>query len=240
MRLENKTAVIATSGGSIGLECARKLEEEGAKVIILDLDHAEAENLSSSDTRCVVPVNCFYDEAEVEEKLKKASEAFAPVDIVVTNLISKPSDCAWNEITEEEAHRIFDEIMTGVQTVLKFTVPTMIERSSGSIVIIENLAGRTGVKGANVITSAAYAGLSGMIRNMATVYGKNMITVNGVAVGPIEGQYFEPEAAKNLRPELGKTGTGEDVANAVMYLADPEVFWNEGEIVDLNGGRFAV
>ena len=44
MRFENKTAVIATSGGSIGLECARKLEEEGAKVIILDLDHAEAEN----------------------------------------------------------------------------------------------------------------------------------------------------------------------------------------------------
>ncbi len=40
MRFENKTAVIATSGGSIGLECARKLEEEGAKVIILDLDHA--------------------------------------------------------------------------------------------------------------------------------------------------------------------------------------------------------
>lgn len=66
------------------------------------------------------------------------------------------------------------------------------------------------------------------------------ITVNGVAVGPIKGEYAEPAVEKNAGPVLGVKGTGADVANAVMYLADPAVFWNTGEIIDLNGGRFAI
>ena len=89
------------------------------------------------------------------------------------------------------------------------------------------------------MSAAAHAGLGGLIRNMATVFGKHRITVNGVAVGPIKGEYAEPAVEKNAGPVLGVKGTGADVANAVMYLADPAVFWNTGEIIDLNGGRFA-
>lgn len=58
--------------------------------------------------------------------------------------------------------------MTGVQTVLKYTVPAMIEQESGSVVVVESICGRTGVKGENVMSAAAHAGLGGLIRNMAT------------------------------------------------------------------------
>lgn len=240
MRFEHKTAVVATSGGSIGLACARLLRQEGARVALLDLDRQEAAGLEAADTLRVVPVECFYDPEEMEGKVKSALEGWGAAGVVVTCLTSRPPEGPWNEISEEEAHRVFDEIMTGVQTVLKYTVPAMIEREAGSVVIVQNLSGRTGVQGENVMTAAAYAGLGGLIRNMGTVFGKHLITVNGVSVGPIEGQYFEPAMSAGAQPVLAAAGTGEDAANAVMYLADQAVFWNTGEIVDLNGGRFAV
>lgn len=240
MRFQDKTVVIATSGGSIGAACAEEFQKEGAKVAVLDLDAAEAEKLAGSDTCKAAAVKCFYDPTEVETKLAEVLETFGPADIVVTNLTAKPEKYAWNEIPEGEAHRVFDEIMTGVQTVLKYAMPPMLEKESGSVVIIENLSGRTAIAGENVMTAAAYAGLGGLIRNMATVFGKNQVTVNGVSVGPIEGEYFEENMLANAGPLLERKGTGTDVARAVMYLADPAVFWNAGEIIDLNGGRFAV
>lgn len=240
MRFQNKVVAIATSGGSIGTECARMLQEEGAKVVVFNSDKSETERMAESDTCKVVPVDCFYDEQEMETKVKNALSKFGAADIVVTCLTAQPPAFAWNEIPEDEAHKYFDEIMTGVQTVLKYTVPAMIERKSGSIVVIESICGRTGIKGENVMSAAAHAGLGGLVRNMATVFGKYSITVNGVAVGQIEGEYAEPAVEENAKPVLERKGTGADVANAVMYLADPAVFWNAGEIVDLNGGRFAV
>ena len=237
MRFENKTVVVATSGGSIGTECARKLQEEGARVVLLTSDKADEKAAGSACK--VVPVNCFYDEAEMEGKVKEAI-GDAAADVVVTCLDAEPPKFAWNEIPEDDAHKYFDAVMTGVQTVLKYTLPAMVERRSGSVVIIESIVGRTGVKGENIMSAAAHAGLSGLIRNVATVFGKHNITVNGVAVGPIKGQKCEEAVAENVKPVLNIEGTGEDVANAVMYLADPAVFWNAGEIVDLNGGYFAV
>lgn len=161
----------------------------------------------------------FYDEAEMEVKIRDALSEFGAADLVVTCLAAQPPAFVWNEIPEDEAHRYFDEIMTGVQTVLKYTVPAMIEQESGSVVVVESICGRTGVKGENVMSAAAHAGLGGLIRNMATVFGKHRITVNGVAVGPIKGEYAEPAVEKNAGPVLGVKGTGADVANAVMYLA---------------------
>lgn len=240
MRFQDITVVIATSGGSIGLACARLLQQEGAKVVLLDSDLQETERTAETSTLRVVPVVCFYDEAEMEDKVRTALEEMGGADVVVTCLTSQPPRAPWNEISEEDAHRVFDEIMTGVQTVLKYTMPGMVERETGSVVIVTNLSARTGVAGENVMTAAAYAGLGGLIRNMGTVFGSHLITVNGVSVGPIQGQYFEPAMEADAQPIPGLQGTGEDVANAVMYLADPAVFWNSGEVIDLNGGRFAV
>lgn len=240
MRFQDKTVFVATSGGSIGLAVAEAMQHQGAKVVLLDSCKEETAAQKESDTLKIVPVKVFYDETEMQQCMAQAESAFGAADVVVTALKSRPADFAWNEIPEQEAHRIFNEIMTGVQTVLKYSVPPMLERESGSIVVIGDMAGRTGVRGENIMTTAAYAGLGGLIRNMGTVFGKNSVTVNGVSVGEIEGEYQEPASLSALKPVLSIKGTGEDVANAVMYLADPAVFWNAGEIVDLNGGCFAV
>ena len=144
MRFQNKIVVIATSGGSIGIECARMLQGEGAKVVFLVSDKSETAGMVESDTCKIVSVDRFYDEAEMEVKIRDALSEFGAADLVVTCLAAQPPAFVWNEIPEDEAHRYFDEIMTGVQTVLKYTVPAMIEQESGSVVVVESICGRTG------------------------------------------------------------------------------------------------
>ena len=122
MRFQNKIVVIATSGGSIGIECARMLQGEGAKVVFLVSDKSETAGMVESDTCKIVSVDRFYDEAEMEVKIRDALSEFGAADLVVTCLAAQPPAFVWNEIPEDEAHRYFDEIMTGVQTVLKYTV----------------------------------------------------------------------------------------------------------------------
>ena len=86
MRFQNKIVVIATSGGSIGIECARMLQGEGAKVVFLVSDKSETAGMVESDTCKIVSVDRFYDEAEMEVKIRDALSEFGAADLVVTCL----------------------------------------------------------------------------------------------------------------------------------------------------------
>ncbi|MCD8009597.1 MAG: SDR family oxidoreductase [Lachnospiraceae bacterium] len=240
MRFENKVAVVASSGGSIGLACVEALQEEGARVAFLGSDSGEVTALSAGPQLLPLKVKDFTDEDEMQKNADTILAQFGTIDVLVTALTCPPPEGAWNELSEEMLHNTLDAILTGSWLTVKYMMRPMVEKKSGRIVLITSVAGRTGVRGSSPITTAAYAGLGGIIRDVATVFGKDSITANGVAVGPIEGQYFEPEAAASVSGVLNRPGTGRDVAEAVMYLADEHGAWNTGEIVDLNGGFFAV
>ncbi len=245
MRFENKKVVIASSGGSIGLRTAGLMAEEGACVALVSLppegkvsaqltDEVACENIVS------YTVSDFASEEEMEALSKKILEKIGTVDVIVTALIDKAPEGEWNEISDEDAHKTVRNILTGAETVLKFFLPPMIEKESGHVVIVTSVAGRTNVPGTPWPEALAYAGLGGVIRNGATVFGKNSVTFNGVAVGPVEGMDQPAYITENVSGIWGRKATGDDVANAVMYLSDDLSCWNTGEIVDLNGGFFAL
>ncbi|MBR0087780.1 MAG: SDR family oxidoreductase [Lachnospiraceae bacterium] len=237
MRFDQKKVVIASSGGSIGGEIARKMTEEGAKTVLLTCDAAAPAEL---DGITICPVADFADEAEMKALSEKVLEDLGGVDVVVTAIFDKAPEGAWNEVSAEDAHKTVRNILTGAETVLKFFVQPLVDQESGHVVLVMSVAGRRNVPGVSWPQALAYAGLGGIIRNGATVFGKNSVTFNGVAVGPVEGMDFDAYIDENVKGVWGRKATGEDVANAVMYLSDDLSAWNTGEIVDLNGGFFAI
>ena len=238
MRFENKTVIIASSGGSIGLACCRMLQAEGARVVFLA---ARPEELAAqSGTYFPLAVRDFADEGQMRQAEQTVREAFGSWDVIVTCLWDEVPEGVWNEIPEEQLRRPVTAILTGTRTVLQFFLPELVEKESGRVVILTSIVGRTNIPGESLASAMAYAGLGGLIRNAARVYGKKGITVNGVAVGPVEGMYCEPAVEACAQGILGRPVSAKDAANAVMYLADDMAAWNTGEILDLNGGRFAL
>lgn len=111
----------------------------------------------------------------------------------------------------------------------------------GSICVVMNIAGRTGIKGVNFAQAAAHAGLGGLIRNLATTLGKYHIVANGVACGPVEGDpdFDGSENCLGIIPGREKV-TADDVAYGMMYVTDEFSGYNTGEILDVSCGRIIV
>lgn len=243
MRLEHKVAAVASSGGSIGKACAQALLKEGAKVILLSKNPSDFSEFQEKEQPFLgLPVKDFTDEEEIKEKAAEAVEAFGSLDVIVNSITAVPEEGVWNEIPEESWRETFTQILTGNLIPLKYLVPSLVEKESGRIVIVSALPGRTGVPGSQFAYTAAHAGLGGMVRNIATVFGKHSITCNGIAAGQIEGQAIDPGAEGSLAGILKEKtiGAAQDVANAVLYLTDEHAAWNTGETLDLNGGRYMV
>lgn len=238
MRFENKTVVIASSGGSLGIAIEKKMREEGAKTVLLTKKEEELKSLPEETLGLFIPD--FTDEAKVEEAFKKTKGTFGSVDVIVTAIFEKAPEKAWDEITSEEAHQVVHGILTGARTVIKYFLPVMVEKEQGRVVILMPVSGRTNVPGMPWTEALAYAGLGGIIRNGATVFGKNSVTFNGVAVGPVEGMDLPAYIDNEVKGVWGRKASADDAAYAVMYLADEEGAWNTGEIIDLNGGYFAI
>ena len=240
MRFENKCVVIASSGGSIGRAAAEMMEKEGAKAALLEKDQGQETFNDFSGMFC--KVKDFASEEEMGELSKAVVEKLGTVDVIVTALFDKLSDPAlsWDKIPDGEARRLVRNILTGTETVLKSFLPVLAEKESGRVVLLMTVAGRKNVPGTPWPEAMAYAGIGGLIRNGGTVFGKNSITFNGVAVGPVEGMDLPAYLEESVQGVWGRKATGADVANAIMYLSDEEAAWNTGEIVDLNGGYFAI
>ena len=240
MRFEQKNVLIASSGGSIGISTAKKMADEGANVTLLSRSREDMSCGSLPDAVKCFAVTDFSDESEMKALSETVLQTAGAPDVIVTAIFEKAPAGEWNEIGSDSAHACVRNILTAAETVLKFFMPPMLERESGHVVIVTSAAGRTNVPGTPWPHAIAYAGLTGIIRNAATVFGRNAVTVNGVAVGPVEGMDFDAYLEKNITGMWNRKATGEDAANAIMYLSDDFSTWNTGEIVDLNGGFFAL
>src|SRR3954452_17779681 len=232
----DRVAVVIGAASGIGLASAHALAADGCRVTLADRNvdgaRARAGELGDPHTAAEVDVT---DEASV----KRLFDETGPLDVVV-NCAGFGSLGLITDLAVDEFRAVIDVCLNGAFIVAKHAGRKL--REGGSLVSISSLNGRQAAVGMSAYCSAK-AGLSMLTQVAALEMGPRGIRVNAVAPGFVHTPLTEPAAAVPGVVEeylentaLGRAGTPEDVANAVLYLCSPASSWLTGEVLDLNGG----
>jgi NAD(P)-dependent dehydrogenase (short-subunit alcohol dehydrogenase family) len=252
LSLEGNVAMVTGSASGIGRGISFRLAEMGAFVALLDIDDIKGrESAAEIDARGGEAVFLHCD-------VRRAAECRRAVDSVVAQRrkIDILCNCAGIairkdivELTEDEWDLALDVTLKGIYLLSREVVPHMVRNGGGSII---NIGSGWSLKGGPRAASycAAKGGVVNLTRAMAIDHGKHNIRVNCVCPGDVEtpmllsecaqlgedAQTFMREAAN--RP-LGRVGTSDDVANAVLFLASPMANWITGAALVVDGGGLA-
>lgn len=252
MRLENRVALITGGTSGIGTATAKLFAKEGAKVaitgrsaergaeVVADIEASGGEALFiQSDVRFAV---------QCKDAVDKTLERFGKIDILFNNAgVFHPKTVV--ECSEEEWDETIDSSLKGAFLMSKYTLPSMIEQGSGSII---HTSSGWGVLGGNDAAAycAAKGGLIIMAKAMAIDHGPQGIRVNCVCPGDVLTPMLPDDAKKrgisweeyakgaSDRP-LGRIGTAEEIADAVMFLASDESSFVTGDALVVDGGGVA-
>jgi 3-oxoacyl-[acyl-carrier protein] reductase len=248
-RFEGRVAVITGSGRGIGAATAARLADEGAAVIVSDLDAAATEETSAKITAAggrAKAIACnVTDRPSVEALVQGAVAEFGRLDVLVCcagiirdNLIYKMSDDDWDGV--------IDTHLKGTFYSAREAQKVMVPQKYGRMVFLSSTSALGNRGQTNYAT--AKAGLQGMAKTLAIELGRYNITANAVAPGFIEtamtrqtaermGMEFEQfkQGAASQIP-VQRVGQPEDVAAAIAYLTSEEAGFVSGQVLYVRGG----
>lgn len=242
-RLENKIAIITGGAQGIGKAAVKKFAEEGAVVIIWDVNEEKAtstinefKNISTSIEFQKVDVTKLE---SVSEAAKKIIEKHNKIDILINNA-GITRDASFLKMTPEQWQQVIDVNLTGVFNCTKAVAPYMVEKLYGKIVNTSSVVGLYGNFGQTNYV-ATKSGIIGMTKVWARELGRKGINVNAVAPGFIATEMVStvPEKVLDIlkeRTPLGKLGEPEDIANAYLFLASDEAKYINGAVLSVDGG----
>lgn len=243
-RLEGKVAVVTGGCSGIGLATVRRFAEEGAKVVIGDLDDANgttiAEEVGGAYVHCDVT-----DKEQVDALFATAKERFGSVDIAFNNAgISPPEDDSILD-TDLDAWRKVQEVnLTSVYLCCKAALPYMLEQGKGSIINTASFVAVMGAATSQISYSASKGGVLSMSRELGVQFARQGVRVNALCPGPVNTPLLrelfakdEERAARRLvHVPMGRFGEPEEMANAVLFLASDESSFITANTFLVDGG----
>lgn len=242
-RIENKVSIITGGAQGIGKATAEKFLEEGAIVIIWDVDETKGTQFVNQTKEKgyslkFMEVNVAKLE-EVETAVKNIIDEFGRIDVLINNA-GILRDATLLKMSAEQWQQVIDVNLTGVFNCTKAVAPFMVEKQSGKIVNATSVVGLYGNFGQTNYV-AAKAGVIGMTKVWARELGRKGINVNAIAPGFIATEMVAsmPEKVINMMKEktpLGRLGTPEDIANAYCFLASDEASFINGAVISVDGG----
>ena len=239
-RLEGKTALITGAGSGIGRAIAQVFAREGARVAVADIDAESALiTLESLHTEGLVVEMDVSSKHAVSAGVGQAIETFGKLDILVNNA-GKVSFSSFESCSESDWNEIIDTNLKGTFLCSQAILPHMKARSSGVIINLSSLAGKTGGLAASPAYAAAKAGVSSLTFSLARTLAPHGVRAVGISPGIIDTPMTASPAHDHMKSQipLGKVGQAEDVANCALFLASEEARHITGEIIDVNGGLY--
>lgn len=245
MNVKDRVAVVTGAAQGIGRACALRLAAAGARVAIVDVIepklNAVVEEIRAQGGEALGLKTDITAEAEIKAGFQQVLESYGKLEILVNNAGIARDHLALR-MRRADWQAVLDTNLTGAFLCAQQALPTMIKQRYGRIINISSVVAQMGNPGqANYVASKA--GLIGLTKALAAELAARNITVNAVAPGFIATPMTEslPEKVKQeymARILLGRMGTYEDVAYAVLFLASDEAGYITGHILSVNGGMY--
>ncbi|GAA5024547.1 3-oxoacyl-ACP reductase [Terrabacter aeriphilus] len=243
-RLDGKVAVITGGCSGIGLATARRFAEEGAKVVIGDLDETNGPRVAEELGGTFVRVDVVSKE-DVDALFRTAKETYGSVDIAFNNAgISPPEDDSILDTDLEAWRRVQEVNLTSVYLCCKAALPYMLEQGKGSIINTASFVAVMGAATSQISYSASKGGVLSMSRELGVQFARQGVRVNALCPGPVNTPLLqelfakdEERAARRLvHVPMGRFGEPEEMANAVLFLASDESSFMTASTFLVDGG----
>ena len=246
--LEGRVAIVTGGAWGLGAATARGLAAVGAKVAIADIDldrsEAVAESIREKGGQAMAVRTDMSDEASVQALTAQTVKAFGGLDILYNNAAIlgaiEGGDGPLETMSASGWDQLYSVNVRGVMLGCKHAIPQMLARGRGSIINCTSSSADLG--DLQAAYSSSKGAVSALTRSVAARYGKRGIRCNAIAPGLMLHEHNEAYIGGDVRALflkhhlLDRLGTGEDVAQAVLFLASDQSAFITGQVLGVDGG----
>ena len=243
--VEGRIALVTGASQGIGRACALKLAADGASVALCARNEAKLAEVAAEIAAAGGTAHPFVLDLASEDSIKECAKAviaqLGKVEILVNNA-GITRDILALRMKRKDWDDVITTNLTGAFLMTQAVMQSMLKGRWGRVINITSVVGEAGQAGqANY--AASKAGLIGLTKSLARELASRTVTVNAVAPGFIETAMTavltdEQKTAMTSQVPLGRTGTDQDVAAAVAFLASEEAGYITGHTLDVNGGMY--
>jgi sorbitol-6-phosphate 2-dehydrogenase len=255
-RLKDQVAIVTGAAQGLGEALVHKLDEEGCKVVVADINIEAAKKVAASLKDAIAIGVDVCNEEQVEAMVEAAVSKYGRLDLLVSNaaiLIAKPVV----EFPYEQWKKMIDVNLNGYFLCAKAAAKVMIEQRSGNIIQINSKSGKKGSYKNSAYASAKFAGI-GFTQSLALELAEYGVRVNAICPGNLlnsplwsqgdnclfkqyarnQGITEEQVRQKYLsQVPLGRSCEYEDIAQAMVFLASKDASYMTGQAINVTGGQ---
>ena len=240
--LQDKIAVITGAAGTMGRATAQALQQDGCRLVLIDINAAALDALCATLTTHTLPVTCdISDPTAVAQAAEQIRSAFGDPDILVNNAgILSNNKSLQTEFSEWR--RVLGVNLDGAFLLSQQFIPAMKARRWGRIINTCSLAAKTGGLTAGTAYSVSKGALTSLTFSLARELAPHGVTANGISPAYVKTPMITEQLSEAQRQALlrdipvGRFCEPEEFAHVVRFLASPLAGFITGEIVDINGG----
>jgi NAD(P)-dependent dehydrogenase (short-subunit alcohol dehydrogenase family) len=247
-RIQDRVAVITGGCSGIGLATVQRFVQEGARVVIGDIDddrgHELVEQLGGPAVATYVHVD-VTDKEQVDVLFQTAKDTYGSVDIAFNNAgISPPEDDSILDTDLDAWRRVQEVNLTSVYLCCKAALPHMIEQGKGSIINTASFVAVMGAATSQISYSASKGGVLSMTRELGVQFARQGVRVNALCPGPVNTPLLQELFAKDaeraarrlVHVPMGRFGEPEEMAAAVLFLASDDSSFMTANTFLVDGG----
>ena len=248
-KLEEKVAIVTGAGQGMGRAIAHSLAEQGASVVVNDINEntakATVSDIKSFNPAVISYVGNVTNIHDVEQMIKHAESNFGHTDVLVNNAgVLRPTPLL--QISEEEWDYVVEGNLKSTFLCSKAVLPAMQQNRWGRIINISSSAGKNVSTIGGAHYTAGKAAVLGLTRHAAKEVAEYGVTVNAVCPGLIETEMVSATISDERKHEYAdifpakRLGQPSEVADLVAFLASDQASYITGASIDINGGDLMV
>ncbi len=247
-RLDGKAAFITGAGMGIGRAAALRFAEEGARIVVADIDEKAgretAESVTAAGGQAIAVTGDVALEADVQRMVDEGARRFGALHVLYNNagVLWKDRDRSVLETDNGWWDRVMAINLKSAFWVTKYGVPHLQRAGGGSIILMGSVSALVGFTRAQDAYTCAKGGLISLTKSLAIQFAKDQVRCNiihpGIVDTPLQAPYLDDELRREFRSgiPLGRIGQSRDIANVALFLASDESSFMTGAELVVDGG----